>query len=69
MRGEHGFDPREFPTMNGIFYAVGPNVKPGVRLPLFENVNIFPFVTRILGLKNPTGLDGSGKVIANAYRP
>ena len=44
-------------------------MKPGVQLPLFENVNIFAFVTRILGLKNPNGLDGSGKMFADAYRP
>jgi len=66
FRGEHGFDPKQFPSMNGIFYAVGPNVRPGVRLPLIENVNVFPFVTKILGLKNPPGLDGSEKVLLPA---
>ena len=66
---EHGFDPGVFPTMNGIFYAAGPNVKPGVELAPFENVHIFPFITRILGLQNPPGLDGSEKVLTEAYRP
>jgi alkaline phosphatase D len=69
IRGEHGFDPALFPTMKGIFYAVGPNVKPGVTLRSFENIHIFPFITRILQLQNPAGLDGSDKVLADIYRP
>jgi hypothetical protein len=28
--------PAEVPTMNGIFYAFGPHVKPGMQLPPFE---------------------------------
>jgi predicted AlkP superfamily pyrophosphatase or phosphodiesterase len=69
MLAEHGFDPGDFSTMNEIFYAAGPNVKPGVEIPPFENVNIFPFVTRILGLQNPPGLDGSERVLAEVFRP
>jgi alkaline phosphatase D len=42
-RGTHGFDVREMKTMQAIFYAVGPNVKPGEELKPFENVNVFPF--------------------------
>ena len=69
MLAEHGFDPGVFPTMNAIFYAAGPNIKPGIELPPFENVNVFPFITRILGLQNPVGLDGSERVLAEAYQP
>ena len=69
MRAEHGSDPGALPTMNGIFYAAGPNVKPGVEIPPFENVNILPFINRILGLQRPAGLDGSERVLAGAYRP
>ena len=67
-KGNHGFDVKEFPTMQAIFYAAGPNVKPGVVLKPFENVNVFPFITKILGLQNPPGLDGSESVLAPAYR-
>jgi len=66
--GTHGFDPQEFKSMQGIFFAAGPNVKPGVVLKPFENVNVFPFITKILGLQNPPGLDGSEAVLQNAYR-
>jgi alkaline phosphatase D len=67
-RGNHGFDVQEFKTMDAIFYAAGPNVRPGVELKPFENVNVFPFITRILGLENPPGLDGAFSVLENAYR-
>ena len=67
-KGNHGFDVREFQTMNAIFYAAGPNVRPGVELKPFENVNVFPFITKILGLDNPPELDGSFSVLENAYR-
>ena len=67
--GTHGFDETELKTMDAIFYAAGPNVRPGVVLKPFENVNVFPFVTRILGLENPSGLDGSFDVLKEAYQP
>jgi hypothetical protein len=35
----HGFDPCESPTMNGIFYAVGPNVKPSLQLPTRRTIS------------------------------
>jgi predicted AlkP superfamily pyrophosphatase or phosphodiesterase len=67
-RGAHGFDPAAFKTMQAIFYAVGPNVRPGTQLKPFENVNVFPFIVKILGLKSPPGIDGSEKVLDVAYR-
>ncbi len=66
--GAHGYDVQEFKTMNAIFYAAGPNIQPGVELKPFENVNVFPFITKILGLQNPPDLDGSESVLASAYR-
>jgi alkaline phosphatase D len=67
-RGTHGFDTAEFPSMNAIFYATGPNIKPGVVLEPFENVDVFPFVTKILGLKNPPNLDGTEKPLLPALK-
>jgi alkaline phosphatase D len=67
-KGTHGFDVQEFKTMGAIFYAAGPHIRPGVQLQSFENVNVFPLITRILGLENPAGLDGSFSVLEGAYR-
>jgi alkaline phosphatase D len=66
-RGAHGFDPAQFKTMQAIFYAVGPNVKPGMQIKAFENVNVFPFMAKILELKSPEGVDGSEKVLDGIY--
>jgi predicted AlkP superfamily pyrophosphatase or phosphodiesterase len=67
-RGAHGFDPAEFKTMQAIFYAAGPNVRPGAVIKPFENVNVFPFMVKILGLKSPPGIDGSEKTLDTIYR-
>ncbi len=63
--GAHGYDPREMPEMKAIFYAEGPDVRPGVQLKPFENVNVYPFVTEILGLEHPP-VDGSLGVLSGA---
>lgn len=52
-KGGHGYDPKQMKTMRAIFYAVGPDIRPGVKLASFENVNIFPLIVRILGLNEP----------------
>ena len=66
-KGEHGWDPRLVPEMKAIFYAQGPDVKPGVKLETFENVNVYDFVCGILGLK-PSVNDGDDKALRGARR-
>jgi predicted AlkP superfamily pyrophosphatase or phosphodiesterase len=51
-RGGHGYDPRQMPTMKAIFIATGPDIRPGVTVNSFENVNVFPLIARILGLQS-----------------
>jgi hypothetical protein len=63
-KAEHGWDSAVMPEMKAIFYAEGPDIKPGVKLDSFENVNIYPFVAKILGLKAPA-TDGT----LDALRP
>jgi predicted AlkP superfamily pyrophosphatase or phosphodiesterase len=65
--GTHGFDPGLVKEMRGIFYAIGPNVKSGVALQPFENIHVYPFVAKILGLKIPP-VDGKEKVLGRAYK-
>jgi predicted AlkP superfamily pyrophosphatase or phosphodiesterase len=55
--GGHGYDPRQMPTMKAIFYAAGPDIRQGVTVPSFENVDVYPLITKILTL--PVGpIDG-----------
>jgi predicted AlkP superfamily pyrophosphatase or phosphodiesterase len=48
--GSHGWDPDIVPEMKATFIAAGPDIRPGVQLPSFENVDLYPLVARILGL-------------------
>jgi alkaline phosphatase D len=64
-KGAHGYDPRIVPEMRAIFYAEGPDIRAGVRLKPFENVNLYPFLAEILGLDAPE-TDGSAAVLEPA---
>ncbi|RZK59467.1 MAG: alkaline phosphatase family protein [Pedobacter sp.] len=61
--GQHGF-PASTPEMHAIFYAWGPNLKKGLKIPAFENVNVYPLITKILGLTYAQKIDGKEKVLA-----
>ena len=47
--GMHGWDPH-LPEMHGIFLAAGPGIAAGVALPPVEAVDVYPLVSRLLGL-------------------
>jgi predicted AlkP superfamily pyrophosphatase or phosphodiesterase len=48
--GMHGYDPANMPEMKAIFFAAGPDIRAGTKVAPFENVAVYPFVARILGL-------------------
>jgi len=64
--GAHGFDPYD-PLMRAVFVAHGPSFRPGVVLPLFDNVDVYPLLARITGVKPEPG-DGSLQVVGQALR-
>lgn len=57
--GAHGYDPA-LASMRGIFLAAGPGIRPGTRLPAFENIHIHPFMAEILGIRPAPNIDGRG---------
>ncbi len=61
-KGNHGYDPRGMMAMRASFYAAGPDIRPGVTVAPFENVNIYPLIAKILGLRNGP-VDGDLKVL------
>ncbi|RRA49924.1 alkaline phosphatase family protein [Acidipila sp. EB88] len=65
--GSHGYDPAQFKEMRAIFFAEGPDVRAGIALKPFENVNVYPFIAEILGLEAPP-VDGSANVLAPALK-
>lgn len=54
--GKHGYDNRA-PEMRATFIAAGPAFKPGVVLPEFDNVDVYPLLMRLLSLA-PLASDG-----------
>ncbi|HET7777070.1 MAG TPA: ectonucleotide pyrophosphatase/phosphodiesterase [Rudaea sp.] len=48
--GEHGYD-NEDPAMGALFVAHGPAFKRGLVVPEFDNVDIYPLLAAILGIK------------------
>jgi len=47
--GAHGFD-NAAPEMHATFIAEGPSIRAGVTLPGFDNVDVYPFVMRLIGV-------------------
>jgi predicted AlkP superfamily pyrophosphatase or phosphodiesterase len=64
--GSHGYDP-DAAQMRALFVAHGPAFRPGVRLPVFDNVSVYPLIMRLLGLK-PRPNDGRARDTARALR-
>jgi predicted AlkP superfamily pyrophosphatase or phosphodiesterase len=62
-RGMHGYDPATMKSMRAIFYAVGPDIRPGSTVKPFENVNVYPLIAHILAL-DPPKVDGSLNVLS-----
>lgn len=61
--GVHGYDPYTVDEMQGIFYAWGPDIRQGMHIGSFENIHLFPFVTRLLNLPDSQNIDGEAKVL------
>lgn len=53
----HGWDPA-IPSMRALFLAEGAGLPSGSTLPPFENIQVYPLVTRLLGLVPAAGIDG-----------
>jgi len=66
LHGNHGYDPAE-PTMAAFFLAHGPAFKAGVVLPTFDNVDVYPLLARLVGVK-PEPNDGRLSDVAPGLR-
>lgn len=65
--GMHGFDPRIVPEMKAIFFAAGPDLVEGKTVAPFENVNLYPWMAHMLGLRAPKS-DGSLNILSATLR-
>lgn len=64
--GEHGYD-NASPEMLAVFVASGPAIRPGVRLPVFDNVDVYPLLARLVGVRPQPG-DGRLSDVQAALR-
>lgn len=55
--GQHGYDIDD-PDMRAVFIAHGPALRKGVVLPPFDNVDVYPLLAHLLGIK-PEPSDGN----------
>jgi predicted AlkP superfamily pyrophosphatase or phosphodiesterase len=65
-RGSHGFDPA-LPSMRAIFLARGPAFKRGATIPAFDNVDVYPLLARLIGIR-PAKNDGDIAPLLPALR-
>lgn len=66
--GKHGYNPYQVPEMKATFYAWGPAFKQNFEIGEFRNVNVYPLVAEILGLKISEPIDGNIKVLKKTLK-
>ncbi len=66
-KASHGYNPADL-QMRGIFYAQGPTIKGPQKLHAFDNVHVYPFVLKLLGLSAPQSMDGRLEVLESIVR-
>ena len=66
--GKHGYNPRTVPEMKATFYAWGPEFKNNLEIDEFANINVYPLVAEVLGLKVDQPIDGKLKVLGKILK-
>ena len=54
-------------TVKAIFFAEGPDIRAGAKLKSFDNIDVYPFVARLLQLEVPP-IDGDIKPLQRALK-
>ncbi|MCE5232885.1 MAG: ectonucleotide pyrophosphatase/phosphodiesterase [Mizugakiibacter sp.] len=67
LRGEHGYDNAD-PHMRALFVAHGPAFKRGVVVAEFPNVDVYPLLAHLLGIR-PQPNDGDLAPLRGALAP
>lgn len=66
--GKHGYNPRKTPEMKAVFYAWGDVFKNNLEINEFSNVNVYPLVAKILGLRITKPIDGKASVLEKTLK-
>jgi len=65
--GEHGYD-NDDPNMRALFVAHGPAFRHHLTIPQFDNVDLYPLLARVLGIR-PAPNDGDARVLLPVLAP
>jgi len=65
--GTHGWDPTTT-EMGALFIANGPALRRGVKIPAFENIQVYNLLCALLGVQ-PAANDGDDRLAKAAVRP
>jgi len=66
--GKHGYNPKTVPEMKATFFAWGPEFKNNLTIGEFANINVYPLVAEILGLKIEQPIDGKLKILKETLK-
>ncbi|SEV88224.1 Predicted pyrophosphatase or phosphodiesterase, AlkP superfamily [Chryseobacterium wanjuense] len=66
--GKHGYNPAIVPEMKATFLAWGSEFKNNLVIDEFANINVYPLVAEILGLKINEPIDGKLKVLKKTLK-
>ncbi|TZG00147.1 alkaline phosphatase family protein (plasmid) [Chryseobacterium panacisoli] len=66
--GKHGYNPKSVPEMKATFFAWGPEFKSNLVINEFANINVYPLVAEVLGLKIDQPIDGKLKVLKQTLK-
>jgi predicted AlkP superfamily pyrophosphatase or phosphodiesterase len=66
-RGYHGWD-NAYPSMRAAFLVMGPDIRPGALVGEVHNVDVYPFLTEILGIEAAPDIDGRAGAIGSVVR-
>ena len=67
-RGSHGFDPA-LPSMRALFIGHGPAFRAGAQLPVFDNVDVYPLLARLVGVGAEPGVGEIARVLPALRTP
>ena len=66
LGGMHGYDPAA-PDMAATFIAAGPAIRTGGMVPDFDNVDVYPLLMRLIGVK-ALASDGTDELLEKVLR-
>ncbi len=66
--GKHGYNVNDVPEMKAVFYAEGPLFKNNMVIDEFRNVNVYPLIAKILGLRISQPIDGKVEVLEKVLK-